>query len=92
MELARSVYRYRNKEVSESIFRASHVVLVVKNLPVNAEDPRGEGSISVGKIPWRRKWHPTPVFLPRKSHRQRSLGAIYMPTLIYIHIFSTSVC
>ena len=27
----------------------------------------------VGKIPWRRKWHPTPVFLPRKSHGQRSL-------------------
>ena len=27
-----------------------------------------------GKIPWRRKWHPTPVFLPRKSHGQRSLA------------------
>ena len=27
----------------------------------------------VGKIPCRRKWQPTPVFLPRKSHRQRSL-------------------
>jgi len=27
----------------------------------------------VGKIPWRRKWQPTPVFLPGKSHRQRSL-------------------
>ena len=26
----------------------------------------------VGRIPWRRKWQPTPVFLPRKSHRQRS--------------------
>ena len=25
------------------------------------------------KIPWRRKWQPTPVFLPRKSHGQRSL-------------------
>ena len=28
----------------------------------------------VGKIPWRRKWQPTPVFLPGKSHRQRSLA------------------
>ena len=28
----------------------------------------------VGKIPWRRKWHPTPVFLPGESHRQRSLA------------------
>ena len=27
----------------------------------------------VGKIPWRRKWQPTPVFLPRKSHGHRSL-------------------
>ena len=26
----------------------------------------------VGKIPWRRAWQPTPVFLPRKSHGQRS--------------------
>ena len=27
----------------------------------------------VGKIPWRRKWQPTPVFLPGESHGQRSL-------------------
>ena len=27
----------------------------------------------VGKIPWKRKWQPTPVFLPGKSHVQRSL-------------------
>ena len=27
----------------------------------------------VEKIPWRRKWLPTPVFLPGKSHGQRSL-------------------
>ena len=27
----------------------------------------------VGKIPWRRKWQPTPIFLPGKSHGQRSL-------------------
>ena len=27
----------------------------------------------VGKIPWRRKWQPMPVFLPGKSHGQRSL-------------------
>ena len=28
---------------------------------------------SVGKIPWRRAWQPTPVFLPGESHGQRSL-------------------
>ena len=27
----------------------------------------------VGKMPWRRKWQPTPVFLPGGSHGQRSL-------------------
>ena len=27
----------------------------------------------VGKIPWRRKWQPTPIFLPGKSHGQRNL-------------------
>ena len=27
----------------------------------------------VGKISWRRAWQPTPVFLPGKSHGQRSL-------------------
>ena len=27
----------------------------------------------VGEIPWRRKWQPTPVLLPRKSHGRRSL-------------------
>ena len=27
----------------------------------------------VGKIPWKRKWQPTPVSLPEKSHGQRSM-------------------
>ena len=30
------------------------------------------------KIPWRRKWQPTPVFLPGKFHGQRSLSG-YSP-------------
>ena len=32
----------------------------------------------VGKIPWRREWQPTPVFLPGESHRQRGLAG-YSP-------------
>ena len=46
---------------------------VVKNLPTNNE---GDVNLDpwVGKIPWRRKWQPTPVFLPGKSHGQRSLA------------------
>ena len=27
----------------------------------------------VGKVPWRRKWQPTPVLLPGKFYGQRSL-------------------
>ena len=27
----------------------------------------------IGKIPWRRKWEATPVFLPEKFHGPRSL-------------------
>ena len=32
----------------------------------------------VGKIPWSRKWQPTPVFLPGELHGQRSLAG-YSP-------------
>ena len=32
----------------------------------------------IRKIPWNRKWQPTPVFLPGKSHGQRSLAG-YSP-------------
>ena len=30
----------------------------------------------VWKIPWRREWQPTPVFLPGKSHGQEELGRL----------------
>ena len=44
---------------------------MVKNVSANAGD---KGSIpGVGKIPWRRKWQPTPVSLPGKSQGQRRL-------------------
>ena len=46
--------------------------LVVKNPFANAGDIKQFDSW-VGKIPWRRKWHPTPVFLPGESRGQRSL-------------------
>ena len=29
--------------------------------------------------PWKRKWQPTPVFLPRELHRQRALES-YSPS------------
>ena len=43
---------------------------MLKNLPLMQEtvfDPW------VGKIPWRREWQPTPVFLPGEFHGQKSL-------------------
>ena len=52
--------------------RAPQVALVVKNLPANGEDRHGF-DLWVRKIPWRRAWQPTPVFLPGESHGQRSL-------------------
>ena len=51
--------------------RTSLVAQMVKASAYNAGDL---GSIPVlGRFPWRRKWQPTPVLLPRKSHGQRSL-------------------
>ena len=49
-----------------------------KNPPANAADARDLGfnpwfNPLVGKIPWRREWQPTPVFLPEEFHGQRSL-------------------
>ena len=49
------------------------MALVIKNPPANAGDMRCRLDPWVGKIPWRRKWQPTPVFLPEESHGQRSL-------------------
>ena len=46
---------------------------MVKNLPANAGDKSGELESWVRKIPWSRAWQPTPVFLPGKSHEQRTL-------------------
>ena len=47
---------------------------MVKNPPANAGGKKRGISSWVGKIPWRRKWQLKPVFLPRKSHGQRSLA------------------
>ena len=42
-------------------------------LPANAGDTGDEFHVWVSKIPRRRAWQSTPVFLPRESHGQRSL-------------------
>ena len=50
---------------------AASLTSSIKNVPVLGEtgfEPR------VGAIPWRRAWQPTPVFLPKEHHGQRSLA------------------
>ena len=47
---------------------------VVKNLPASAGDMRCGFNFQIRKIPWRRKWQPTPIILPKESHGQRSLA------------------
>ena len=49
-------------------FWFSLVTYMIKNLPAMQET-------WVGKIPWRREWQPTLVFLPGEFHGQRSLAA-----------------
>ena len=44
----------------------------LKGLPQCRRHKRHRFDPWVGKIPWRRIWQPTPVFLRRKSHGQRS--------------------
>ena len=56
-----------------SLNMASQVVLVIKDPPANAGDMRREFHPQIWKIPWKRAWQSTPVFLPRESHGQRSL-------------------
>ena len=51
----------------------------------------------VRKIPWRKKWQPTPVFLPRESHGWRSLvdpspwGCKESDTTEWLHYLSLSL-
>ena len=55
------------------------IAIVIKNPPASARDiMRREFSSWVRKIPWKRAWHPTPVFFPRESHGQKSLAG-YSP-------------
>ena len=49
-------------------------------------------SPQVRKIPWRRAWRPSPVFLPGETHGQRSLAGhrrslLYSSSVYYCHLF-----
>ena len=53
-----------------NVIMASLVAQMVNSLPIM----QGTGfDLWVGKIPWRKKWQPTPVFLPEETYEQRNL-------------------
>ena len=54
---------------------ASQIGLVVKNLPANTagRGRRRRFHPWVEKVPRRKEWQPTPVFLPGECHGQRGL-------------------
>ena len=72
--------RKKTKELKDQkkhhriVLLASQVALVVKNPAAHTGDAKDGGFDPwVRKIPWRRKWQPTPVFFPGEFHGQRSL-------------------
>ena len=61
---------------------------VVKNPSANAGDARDNGFHPwVRNIPWSKKWYPTPVFLPRKSHGQGTPLSTHTHTHMDIYLF-----
>ena len=64
--------RYHNNSLSNNW--VSQVANSGKESPCQCRRHKRYGFDSwIGKIPWKRKWPPTPVFLPGKSHGQRNL-------------------
>ena len=70
----RSLSPPRGQPQPHQTLRAVRTDNIIYNQP-----PQVMGNKTIlGKIAWRRKWQPTPVFLPGKSHGQRSLAG-YSP-------------
>ena len=80
-----SLSHFKQKKLMKHSHRISYMDFVTIGYSLSESSPPGGseakaslcnvgdlGSIP-GKIPWRRKWQPTPVLLPGKSHGCRSL-------------------
>ena len=65
---------YHCFQCRNNLLISSLVAQSVKNLPVLQET---WFSLWDRKIPWRRKWQPTPVFLPGEFHGWRSLADVF---------------
>ena len=59
------------------LYNVLMVALMVKNLPA-MQEPQVQSLGWTGKIPWRKEWQPTPIFLSGEFHGQRSLAG-YSP-------------
>ena len=70
--VVQSVPRSRRVQANLTMPEAGEDLLMLQS-PLNS---RGRPGFDpwVGKIPWRRKWQPTPVFFPGEFHGQRSLA------------------
>ena len=74
------VYVYHIFFIHLSVENCFHVLAIV-NITVGGSDGKASvynvGDMGLipgsGRFPWRRKWQPTPVLLPGKSHGRRSL-------------------
>ena len=67
-----TVIRLSEKCQSQKVAYLIIPTLVIKNPSANAGNIRNNPWVE--KIPWRRAWQPSPVFLPGESHGQRSLA------------------
>ena len=57
--------------------RASQVAQWGRSPPMQETQGMRQFDPWVRKIPWTRRWQPTPVFLPGESHGQRSLAGYH---------------
>ena len=78
--------KYHLRAILKHLWYKLQFSLVIEDLISHTGDANGKESICqcrrhkrhrfdpwVGKIPWRRAWQPTTVFLPGESHGQRIL-------------------
>ena len=82
-QITNRAYCVAQRTIFFCIFTNSYVYLIVvilMGLPrwLNGKEPtcqcrRLRFNLWIGRIPWERKWQPTPVFLPGKFSGQRSL-------------------
>ena len=78
--LATWLFPQGNGESVDSVYVPWPSYLLAKAARNYAEDAGTlPQSVSLSKIPWRKKWQPIPVFLPGKSHGQRSLAGYWLP-------------